>query len=115
MSAGRPAGWARCVVQTSQFGIPAAVATRWMASLPVVQTPNPGHQPLNGVPYLRFWAAGRESGQRISEKASASTSWTIHPQNGPNHLVLWYNMLPGHQIAVITSDCVPVRCCTRTR
>ena len=36
------------------------------------------------------------------------TTWTILQQNGPNHLGLWYNVLPEHQIALITHDCVPV-------
>ena len=37
------------------------------------------------------------------------TKWTILQQDGPNHLGLWYNALPEHQIALITSGCAPVR------
>ena len=36
-------------------------------------------------------------------------TWTILQQDGPNHLGLWHNVLPGHQIALITSGCVPCR------
>ena len=32
--------------------------------------------------------------------------------DGPDHLGLWHNALPEHQMALITSDCVPFRCCT---
>ena len=37
---------------------------------------------------------------------AAPTAWTVLQQNGPDHLGLWYNMLPWHQIALITSDCL---------
>ena len=30
-------------------------------------------------------------------------------KNGPDHLGLWYNVLPAHRMAVITSGCVPFR------
>ena len=33
------------------------------------------------------------------------TTWTITRYDGPNHLGLWYNALPEHQMALITSDC----------
>ena len=35
------------------------------------------------------------------------TPWTILQQDGRNHLGLRYNFLPEHQIALITSGCVP--------
>ena len=37
------------------------------------------------------------------------TTWTIVQQNGPDHLGLWCNALPEHQMALITSGCVPFR------
>ena len=37
------------------------------------------------------------------------TTWTILQQYGPSHLGLWYNVLPQHQMALITSGCVPGR------
>ena len=36
-------------------------------------------------------------------------SWTITRHDGPNHLGLWYNALPEHQMALITSGCAPVQ------
>ena len=35
--------------------------------------------------------------------------WTILQHDGPNHLGLLYNALPGHQMALIASGCVPFR------
>ena len=35
------------------------------------------------------------------------TTWTTLQQDGPDHLGLWYNALPDHQMALITSDCRP--------
>ena len=32
-------------------------------------------------------------------------TWTILQHDGPNHLGLWYNVLPEHQMALITSGC----------
>ena len=37
------------------------------------------------------------------------TAWTTLQKDGPNHLGLRYNDLPGHQIALITSGCVQVQ------
>ena len=37
------------------------------------------------------------------------TTWTTLQQDRPDHLGLWYNVLPEHQIALITSVCVPCR------
>ena len=37
------------------------------------------------------------------------TTWTILEQDGPNHLGLWCNVLPEHQMALIISECVPAR------
>ena len=37
----------------------------------------------------------------------APTAWTILQQDGPNHLGLWYNVIPEHQIDLITLVCVP--------
>ena len=37
------------------------------------------------------------------------TTWTILQKDGPNHLGLRYNELHEHQMALITSGCVPCR------
>ena len=37
------------------------------------------------------------------------TTWTILQYYGRNQLGLRYNMLPAHQMALITSGCVPFR------
>ena len=37
------------------------------------------------------------------------TTWTILQHNGPDHLGLWRGALPGRQMALITSNCVPFR------
>ena len=34
-------------------------------------------------------------------------TWTILQHDGPNHLGLWCDVLPEHQMALITSFCVP--------
>ena len=39
------------------------------------------------------------------------TTWTILQQDGPYHPGLWYNVLPEHQMALITSGCAP---CSRS-
>ena len=36
------------------------------------------------------------------------TTWTMFQQDGPNHLGLWYNALPEQQMALTTSECVPL-------
>ena len=41
--------------------------------------------------------------------AGAPTTWTITRHGGPNHLRLWCDALPGHQMALITSDYAPPR------
>ena len=43
----------------------------------------------------------------VESEVRDPTTWTIFQQNGPNHLGLWYNVLPGHQTALTTSGCVP--------
>ena len=35
------------------------------------------------------------------------STWTNLQQDGPNHLRLWHNVLPEHQMALITSDYAP--------
>ena len=37
------------------------------------------------------------------------TTWTVIQHDGPNHLGLWYNVLPEYQVALITSGCVQRR------
>ena len=37
------------------------------------------------------------------------TIWTVLRHDGPDHLGVWYNALPGHQMALTTSGCVPCR------
>ena len=56
----------------------------------------PGMKGLNAS-YAELWATA----------VRVPTTWTILQQDGPNHLGLWYNVLPEHQIALITSGCVP--------
>ena len=34
---------------------------------------------------------------------------TVNRHYGPNHLGLWYDALPEHQMALITPDCAPSR------
>ena len=34
----------------------------------------------------------------------------MHQKDGPNHLGLWCYVLPDHQMALITSGCVPFSC-----
>ena len=47
-------------------------------------------------------------GEVIADRCATPTTWIILQQDGPNHLGLWYNALPEHQMALITSGCVPV-------
>ena len=42
------------------------------------------------------------------------TTWTVLQQDGPNHLGLRYNAMPDHQMALITSGCVPFSGSTRS-
>ena len=35
------------------------------------------------------------------------TTWTVLQKDGSDHLGLWCNVLPAHQMAPITSSCVP--------
>ena len=44
----------------------------------------------------------------ITGAGTSFSSWTILQKHGPYHLGLWYNMLPWHQMALVTSGCVPV-------
>ena len=41
--------------------------------------------------------------------AGTSKTWTVLQNDGPNHLGLRCNALPAHQMALITSGCVPFR------
>ena len=41
------------------------------------------------------------------EQVRDPTTWTILQHDGPDHLALWYNALPKHQMALIASGCVP--------
>ena len=41
--------------------------------------------------------------------AGTPTTWTMFQQDGPDHLGLRCNELPEHQMALITSGCVPSR------
>ena len=58
-------------------------------------------------------SGGRRRVGVSAESASAEdevrdpTTWTVLQHDGPNHFGLWYNMLPAHQMALITSGCVP--------
>ena len=37
------------------------------------------------------------------DRCGTPTTWTILQKDGPNHLGLWYNMIPEHQMSLITS------------
>ena len=50
---------------------------------------------------------------RCCPEVRGPTKWTITRYDGPNHLGLWYNALPEHQMALITSDCAPSRAARR--
>ena len=43
------------------------------------------------------------------------TTWTTLQHDGPNHLGLSYNAVSELQMALITSDCVPVRATSGAR
>ena len=45
----------------------------------------------------------------LATQVRGPTTWTITRYDGPNQLELWYNALPEHQMALITSDCAPFR------
>ena len=47
--------------------------------------------------------------KRQEEEVRDLTTWTILQKDGPNHHVLRHNVLPPHQMALITSGCVPFR------
>ena len=53
--------------------------------------------------------------QRSAIAIAAPTTWTVLQKNGPNHLGLWYNMLPWHQMAPVTSDCLAANARGRRR
>ena len=53
---------------------------------------------------------GQEEDDEVLKMVRDPTTWTILEQDGPNHLGLWCNVLNEHQMALITSECVPVRC-----
>ena len=46
---------------------------------------------------------------RDADAVRDPTTWTILQKDGPNHLRLRYNVLPAHQMALITSGCAPFR------
>ena len=54
-------------------------------------------------------ASGCPAGTRWSSSQGCGhpTTWIILQQDGPDHLALWYNALPEHQMAPITSGCAP--------
>ena len=41
-----------------------------------------------------------------SNAENTSVKWTILQHNGADHLGLWRDALPGHQMALITSGCM---------
>ena len=72
----------------------------------------------SNVPRSHFWTTCRSPRRTPSASLTASgrmgpvrgpTAWTISRCDGPNHLGLWYNALPEHQMAPITSDSAPFR------
>ena len=59
-----------------------------------------------GVLYV---STGGDSTASIELLVRDPTTWTILQKDGPNHLGLPYNELHEHQMALITSGCVPCR------
>ena len=55
--------------------------------------------PLSPSPCL-FAGAVRPAGRGQRKPAGR--------RDGPNHLGLWFNVFPEHQMALIISDCVPL-------
>ena len=48
-------------------------------------------------------------GLAVLDMVRAPTTWTVLQHDGPDHLGLWHNALPEHQMALITSDCDGMR------
>ena len=51
----------------------------------------------------------RRAVDQKDKRCGAPTTWTVLQKHGPNHLGLRYNVLPAHQMALITSGFVPSR------
>ena len=94
-------------------GAGAAAAAAGVPPINMAKVGTPGGRGRGGLD------PGRKTSARLSSMAGLGgpgglgcghpTAWTIIQQNGPNHLGLWYNALPGHQMGLITSGCVPFR------
>ena len=54
-------------------------------------------------------------GRPVLLRCGHPTAWTILQEDGPNHLGLRYNELHEHQMALITSGCVPCSALRRLR
>ena len=58
----------------------------------------------DGPNHLGLWLIRRRWKRRRSVcRCGTPTTWTVLQQDGPNRLGLWYNVLPEHQMALITS------------
>ena len=57
-------------------------------------------------------APGRAAGT-MTQGGVCPAARTVIRHDGPNHLGLWCNALPEHQMALITSDCAPLQSTAR--
>ena len=88
----------------------------WFDSLPQVGNMVPPR--MAAAIGREFAAAARGSATTTSDWVGRAlpaldvrppTTWTVLQQDGPNHLGLWHSLLPEHQLALITSGCVPLQ------
>ena len=78
-----------------------ACPTRWPASSSMTRSFGLSLWVFSGYPY---WLNGFVPLVCLLVRVPAT--WTILQRDGRKHLGLWYNVLPEHQIALITSGCV---------
>ena len=55
------------------------------------------------------WLPGTLAAERASAAVRDPTTWIVLQKDGPNHLGSRHDVLPAHQMAPITSGCVPFR------
>ena len=81
-----------------------------------VLQPEGENLPKNATKYLPATLIQKLFNCRIALSKSAAvhkvrglTTWTALQNDDPNHLELRFNALPEHQMALVTSGCVPFR------
>ena len=68
------------------------------------------HQKATNVRVIfRSFDTDKSGKLHAGEFRRVSTAWNILQYNRPDHLGLWRGALPEHQMALITSNCVPSR------